>query len=150
MKHYIKSAEKAGDWKSIKNNRPKGHLDATIERWLESDGVLSLTASTLELMDAALLYVIKKVMHATGIVLVTGFASSFTLLDRMAIFMAKAANVSADLSIWVYHLVKRMAALVGLTIKKGADLTVELIRAVFVRLHHRIADMIWRISKDIN
>lgn len=149
MKHYIKSAEKSGDWSVIKHNRPKGHLDATVEKWLKSDGVLSFTANTLELLDAALLYVIKKVIHVAGIFLVSAAASTFTLFDRLAIFLAKSAEVSADISVWIYRLVKKMAALIGITIKKGADLTVALIRAVFLRLHRKISDMIWHAGKEI-
>jgi len=149
MKHYIKSAEKSGDWSVIKHNRPQGHLDSTVEKWLKSDGVLSFTANTLELMDAALLYVIKKVIHSSGIFLVSAAASTFTLLDRLAMFLAKAAKVSADLSIWVYRLVKKMAALIGITVKKGADLSVALLRIVFLRLHRKVSDMIWHASKEI-
>lgn len=150
MKHYIQSAKKAGSWSAIKRSRPKGHLDATVERWLKSDGVLSFTANSLELLDAAMLYVIKKVINVTGIVLVSAAASTFTLLDRLAIFMAKAAKVSADVSIWVSHLVKKMAAIIGIKIKEKTDLTALFIRAVFLRLHQKIADMIWHAGKEID
>ena len=149
MEHYIKSAEKAGDWDVIKNNRPKGHLDTAVEKWLKSDGVISFSANTLELMDAALLYVIKKVIHVAGIFTVSAAASTFTLLDRLAIFIAKAAKVSSDVSIWVFRLIKRMAALIGITVKEGMDLTVTFIRTVFLRLHRKVSNMIWHASKDL-
>jgi hypothetical protein len=150
MKHYIASAKKAGSWSTIKNNRPAGYLDATVERWLKSDGVLSFTANTLELLNAALLYVIKKVVNVAGVLLVAAAASAFTLLDRMAIFMAKAAKLSVDVSVWVFHLVKKMAALIGVVVKKGTDLTVEFIRAVFLRLHQKLSNVIWQASKEIS
>ena len=150
MKHYVESAKKAGSWSKIKHNRPKGHLDAAVERWLQSDGVLSFTAHSLELLDAAMLYVVKKVVNVTGIILVSGAASTFTLLDRLAIFMAKAANVSADVSIWVYHLIKKMAALIGVTVKKGVDLKVAFIRIVFLRLHQKISNIIWHAGKEVS
>ncbi len=150
MKHYTKSASDAGSWEAMKNNRPKGHLDATVERWLKSDGLLSLTANTLDLLDAALLYVIKKVVNVAGILLVGAAATTFTLLDRLAIFMAKAASVASDVSIWVYHLIKKMAALIGIKVKEGTSLTVAFIRAVFLRLHQKISEMIWQASRLIN
>jgi hypothetical protein len=149
MEHYVTSAKEFGDWSLIKNNRPKLHHDLTIEKWLKSDSAISFSANTLELLNAALLYVIKKVIHAAGIILVTAAATTFTLLDRLAIFMAKAAHVSADLSSWVYHLVKKIAALIGITVKKGADLTVTLIRMVFIRLHNKISEMILKVSQVI-
>lgn len=150
MKHYISSAKKAGSWKKMASNRPAGHLESAVERWLKSDGVLSFTASTLELLDAALIYVVKKVVNLAGIAVVSTAAGSLTLLDRLAMFMARAAKVSSDLSIWVYRLVRKMAALIGVRVKEGADLTVAFIRTVFMRLHRKIADMIWRIGQEVS
>jgi triacylglycerol lipase len=60
MKHYIRSMESAGSWNAIARNRPAGYLDSTVERWLKSDGIISFTANTLDLLNAALVYVIKK------------------------------------------------------------------------------------------
>lgn len=150
MKHYIKSAENAAGWAGMKTNRPKGYGQVAVERWLQSDGIVSFTANTLELLDAALLYVIEKVINATGIVLVAGFATYFTLLDRMAVFMAKAAKTTVKVSIWVHHLIRKMAALIGIVVKEGADLTVEFIRMVFNRVYRKIADMVWQAGQDIN
>lgn len=149
MKHYIRSAKKAGSWEKITSNRPAAHLDSAVERWLKSDGILSFSANTLDLLNAALIYVIKKVIHMAGISLVATAAGTLTLLDRMAMFMAKAARVSADLSIWVYRLVRKMAALIGIKVKEGTDLTIEFIRTVFMRLHRKIADLIWRIGQEV-
>jgi len=149
MEHYIDSV-KNGEWSKILSNRPKGHTQAAIEAWLQSDGVVSLTARTLDLMNAALLYVVEKAIQATGIVLVSTASSSFTLLDRMAMFMAEAAKVSVKVSNWVHLLIKKMAALIGTVVKKGVDLTVEFIRSIFLRVHHHIAEMIQRIGRALN
>lgn len=148
MRHYLKSAEKAGSWAAIKNNRPDSYLDSTIEQWLESDGVVAFSANSLELVNAALLYVLKKIVHATGIVVVGAFASTFTLLDRLAIFMAKAVEMSAELSHWVYYLIRKMASMVGIVVKEGASLTVTFIRLVFARLYERVASMVRQAGRD--
>lgn len=150
MKHYIKSAKKASSWKAIAKNRPLGQLDSAVESWLKSDGILTFTANTMDLLDAALLYVIKKVLNFSGIILVTSAAGTLTLLDRMAMFMSKAAKVASDVSIWVYHLMKKMAALIGITIKEGMDLTASFIRQIFLSLHRKLANMIWSAGKEIN
>ena len=150
MKHYIDSAEKAGSWKKIANNRPAGHLDSVVERWLKSDGILSFSANTLDLLNAALMYVIKKVINTAGIALVTTTAATLTLMDRMAMFMAKAVKVTSDLSIWVFHLVRKMAALIGIKIKEGVDLTAAFIRTVFLRVHRKVSDMIWHVGQELN
>lgn len=149
MEHYIDSVKHKGDWDSIKSNRPKGYRQKVVEQWLESDGIVSFTARTLELLNAALLYVIEKAINATGIALTTAFSASFTLLDRMAMFMAEAAKVSVEVSSWVFHLIKKMAGLIGIKVKEGMNLTVEFIRIVFLKVHQKISEMIWRIGNTI-
>jgi triacylglycerol lipase len=129
--------------------RPISYMDHAVQKWLKSDGVVAFTANTLELLNAALLYVIKKVINLAGIAIVTAAAGTLTLMDRMAMLLARGAKVSAELSSWVFFLVKKMASLIGLTIKAEADLTVELIRMVFLRVHQRISNMIWRIGQEI-
>ncbi|WP_347331536.1 lipase family protein [Marinimicrobium locisalis] len=148
MRHYAESAKKAGSWSTIQNNRPKTYLDSTVEQWLESEGVVAFTANSLELVNAALLYVIKKVLHATGVVLVGAAATTLTLLDRLAIFLAKAVEVSAELSRWVYYLVRKMASMVGIVVKEGTSLTVAFIRLVFTRLYERVANMVRQAGRD--
>ncbi len=150
MKHYISSAKAAATWQKLKSNRPQGYLKITVEQWLKSDGVVSLTANTLGLMEAALLYVLEKTANAAGILLVSSFSSSFTLLDRMAMLISNASKLSTEVSGWAWHLVKKMAALVGLTVQQGTNLTVEFIRKVFLLLHHRIADMVRKISDALD
>lgn len=149
MKHYIESAKKAQTWSGMAQSRPASYMDYAIEKWLKSNGVVSFTANYLELLNAELLYLIKKLVNLAGIAIVSAAAGTLTLLDRMAILLAKGAKISADLSVWVYYLVKKMAALIGIKIREGADLTVELIRTVFIRVQRKTTDMIWRIGQEI-
>ena len=149
MKHYIKSAENAGAWSAIAHNRPASYLDVTVEKWLKSDGMVSFTANSLELINAALIYVVKKIVHVSGIAVIGAIAGGLTLLDRMAIFIAKSAKLTTDLGIWIFHLVKKMAALIGVKVKEGAGLTVQFVRMVFLRVHRRIADMVLMIGKEL-
>lgn len=149
MKHYIDSAKKSVSWPAMRRVRPQSHMDATVERWLKSDGVLSVSANTLDLLNASLLYVLKKVAHVAGILVVGGFATTFTLLDRLAFFIAKAAKLQVEVSVWVFHLVRKMAALIGIKVKEGVSLTVEFVRTVFMRLHQKISEMISYIGRAI-
>lgn len=149
MKHYVTSATNAGSWEALKNNRPQGYLDSTIERWLESDGLVSFSARSLELVNAALMYVCKKVLHTTGIAFIVAGTTTLTLMDRLAIFLSKAVEVSADVSGWAFHLVKKMASLIGITVAEGTNLTVSFMRAVFLRLQQRIAAMVQSAGRDL-
>lgn len=148
MRHYIKSAE-VDCWSTLRTNRPKAYGQLAIESWLKSDGVISLSANTLRLLDAALLYVLRKIGHAVGVILIGGMASHLTLLDRLAMILKKAMTISADVSAWVYRLIRKMAKLVGITVKEGANLTVQFVRTIFMRLHSRINDMVRRVAMVI-
>ena len=149
MKHYIKSADAAKSWEKIRSNRPQNYGQAAIENWLKSDGIVSLSANTLGLLGAALQYVIEKTVQATGIALVSGFATSFTLLDRMAYLLAKAEKLTVEIGTWVRHLVRKMAAVVGVVVKAGVVLTIGFIRLVFLKLHQRITDMVLQIGRGL-
>ncbi len=150
MEHYVASAKSAGTWSSMAQSRPQSHMDSAIEKWLKSDDIISLTASTLELLNAALVYVIKKVARLVTTAVVATASTTLTLLDRMAILLAKGIKLSSELSSWIFHLVKKMAAIIGIKIKEGMDLTVALIRSVFIRVYRRISDMIWQIGHQIS
>lgn len=149
MEHYIDSVSQAKTWTAMQNNRPKSYPASVVERWLESSITEKLTLGALELLNAALVYVIKKIVHLTSIQLTIGLGTTFTLLDRLAIFLAKSAGVGKDVSVWVYHLIRKMANLIGLTIKEGQDLTTAFIRYVFLRLHHKISDMVRQVGYRI-
>ncbi len=149
MEHYIESATKAETWVAMRNNRPKSYPESVVERWLESSMVEKLTLGALEMLNAALVYVVKKVVKLTSIPINIGLGTTFTLLDRLAIFLAKSAEVAKDVTIWMHHLIRKMASLIGLTIKEGQDLTVAFIRYVFLRLHRKISDMIRQVGYRI-
>jgi hypothetical protein len=149
MRHYMRSAEAAGSWQKIQTNRPQGYGQIAIEKWLKSDGAVTLTANTLGLLGAALQYVVEKAAQATGIAVVGSFSTAFTLMDRMAMLLARAEKLAVDTSTWVRHLVSKMAALAGLAMKAGAELTIEFIRQVFLKLHQCIADMVRSISREL-
>lgn len=151
MEHYIASAKKANTWNGMKNVSVLNPSDSIIETWLKSDSmIVSFSAKVLDMLNSALMYVVKKVLKATGFVLVNAAAPALTLLDRLAMFMAKGVKVVSDLSVWVYYLIKKMAAIIGVKIKEGVDLTYGFIRFIFLRLHRKVGDMVWRIGQEIS
>jgi len=150
MEHYIKSTSSLSSWISIASNRPASMMDSAVESWLKKDSFGEGVASVMEMLNAAFVYVIKKVINLAGIVIVTGAGATLTLMDRMAMFMAKAAKVSKDLSVWVFYLVRKMASLIGIKIKEDVDLTVAFIRKIFMSMHRKISEMIWRIGQEVS
>ena len=151
MEYYIQSASKAVTWQAMGNVCLINKSDSVIEHWLKSDNfIVANTAKVLDMLSSAFVYVVKKILNTTGLVIVNIAAPALTLLDRMAMFMAKGIKVASDLSVWVFYLLRKMAAVIGMKITEGMDLTYAFIRFVFMRLHQKISDMIWRIGQEIS
>ncbi|SHF77462.1 Lipase (class 3) [Microbulbifer donghaiensis] len=138
------------EWDVLRKRRPQGYLQQSMEAWLKSDSVLSLTMNTAWLAGEALLWVLKKIGNLAAIALVASGSTTFTLLDRLAIFMHNAYQISKEISFWVLRLIKRLAQLVGVTIKSGASLTVEFIRTIFLRVHAAVAELVARASRTLH
>lgn len=149
MAQYITST-KGKQWLDLKGNRPKGALEKSVEDWLKSDGLLSFTANTLDMLNEALWYVVKKIIKAAGIVLVGGFATTFTLLDRLAYLMSRAFDVGKELSAWVVYLIKKMAQLIGIVVTESTNLTHQFIRYVFLRVNGKVSAMIREAGKMLS
>jgi pimeloyl-ACP methyl ester carboxylesterase len=149
MESYKSSVGTGKSWHQLHKARPKDYGQVAVQKWLKSDGVISLSANTLALMDAALRFVFQKALHVTGISLELVFASSFTLMDRMAMVLAKLNDLRVEASEWVRHLMKKMGALAGIVVGAAVQLSVDFIRAVFIRLQHQIIEMIRKIARSV-
>ncbi|WHI44520.1 alpha/beta hydrolase [Microbulbifer sp. JMSA004] len=149
-KTYVKSVSPNGtslDWDTVRLRKPKGNIEKSVEAWLRSDGVLSLTLNTAWIAGEALLWVLKKIAHLAGISLVVAGGTTFTLLDRLAIFLHKAYEISKDISFWVLRLIRRLAQLIGIAVVEGADITVSFIRMIFLRMHHMVSELVMRAGR---
>jgi len=153
MSNYISSVAPNGtslDWETVRKRRPQGYLEESMEAWLKSDSVLSLTMNTAWLAGEALLWVLKKIGNMAGIALVVSGGTTFTLLDRLAIFMHKAYQISKEISFWVLRLIKRLAQLIGVRVADDVNITVAFIRMVFLRLHRAVSDLVMRAGRMIH
>lgn len=136
-------------WDELAAKKPPTMLSSSVESWLKSDGPISLTLNTAKVLGSALLWVVEKVVKLTGIVLVSAFSTTFTILDRLAYLMHKAFEFGKDAAFWTVRLIKRMARLVGITIVDTANITYALIRAIFLRVHHAISQLVMQASQVI-
>lgn len=152
MGNYVSSVAPNGtslDWETMEKRRPKGDLERSVEAWLKSDSILSMTLNTAWMASEALLWVLKKIGELAGIALVVAGGTTFTLLDRLAIFMHKAYQISKDISFWVLRLLKRLAQLIGIKITDGVNITVAFIRMIFLRVHRAVSDLVIRAGRLI-
>lgn len=150
MENYIASVSKGeakGSWAVLRQRRAKTPMSKSIEAWLESDGVLSLTLNTAWVAAEAVLWVVKKVAQLAGIALVITGATTFTLLDRLAILMNKAYEFGKSTSRWVVRLIKRLGQMIGIVVTETTNITLGLIRAVFMRMHRAVSDLVMRAGR---
>ena len=154
MEHYLDSvsgnSQISLDWLTLKAKRPPELMDSAIESWLKSDGPVSLCLNTARVLDAALLWVIKKIIHLSGIVLIGVGTTTFTILDRLAYMMHKAYDFSKDLGMWVMRLIKRMARAIGIIVTETTTLSVAFIRMIFIRIHQSVSELVRKASRAID
>lgn len=137
MKSYIESVEKNDGW-SLLCARPEQPytLEIGIEEWLKSKSPVNPASPTFwRWVDAAIIYVLKKVsvnaLHAVQF----GLIGAFTLADKIAYFLEKGIAIGESVSIWVERLMRKIMQAVGMSAAKGTKaLTRGFMRFVLMRL----------------
>ncbi|MCW8127633.1 lipase family protein [Microbulbifer halophilus] len=137
MENYVKSISKISSWKTMPQLEPEVS-ESAIERWLSSDGPISFTFNTMNMIHRAIAYVISKVLKLTGISVQFGIASGVTLLDLLAYVLKKGIDFSKSLSGWIYKLIVRIMSALGMKIKKDIQLTTQFIRYIFTTLKNKV------------
>ena len=154
MENYIKSVSDNSssglDWPTLHALRPPELLEKSIENWLKSDGPVSLCLNTARVLDAALIWVVKKIIQAGVTVLVGVGTTTFTILDRLAYMMHKAYNFAKDLGYWVMRLITRIARALGIVVTETTTLSISFIRMIFTRMHHSISELVRKASQVVN
>ncbi len=140
MGKYVESISKIGDsWKLLAAHRHEKHSEASIINWLKHNTVTGLSITALELLNEAVLFVLKKCMKGAGWILSDGFSTTFTLLDKIAYILHSSIDISKKISEWVVHLIRRMLQILGYGhIVEAGDLSREYIRDVFIKIQHKV------------
>ena len=154
MQRYIDSsggkANSALDWSILKSRRPQDYLDSSIEAWLKSENISSFTLNTARILSAAILWVVKKLANLAGIAVVMAGSTTFTLLDRLAMLMNKGLQLAENISIWVRRLIRRMAQMLGIALREGAEMTLRFIRQVFIQAHHAVSELVRQAGRTLH
>jgi len=138
MKNYVKSVEDK-TWQSITrvNNLEKD--ENSIMNWLKDSSYVGLTMSSIEWLNQALIFVLKKCMDGVAWLISETFSTSFTLLDQLAYILNKGINLANTVSDWVMYLVKKILQVLGMSDAiVTADLSVQFIRMALQNLHQRV------------
>lgn len=148
MKNYIASVSKTSSWESMHDLEPEV-TQFSIEQWLSSDGPLSFTINTMNMMHKAIAYVVTKILKVAGIGIQFGVASGVTLLDTLAYVLEKGIDFSKSLSSWVYKLIKRIMVALGMKVKKDINLTASFIRHIFKILKDKVDRLVHAAVQSI-
>ncbi|AWF79621.1 hypothetical protein BTJ40_01560 [Microbulbifer sp. A4B17] len=148
MVRYIESVNKASSWNTMFELEPTTP-PSVIENWLKSDGPISFTINTMDMINKAISYVILKILKLTGISIQLGLASGVTLLDMLAYVLQQGIDFSKSLSLWVYSLIKKIMILLGMKIKKDISLTYQFIRHILTSLKQKIDLLVEKAARSI-
>lgn len=149
MEHYIKTV-RGSTWASLKSQQAVRKSEAGIMHWLKEDSPLGLSVTTIEWLNDALLFVLKKCSDISAKLISQSFTTTFTLMDSLAFILKKGLDLADDLSGWVISLIKKIMSLLGMrTLLKNENITRDFIRNIFMRLSHKISEYTKRVLDDV-
>ncbi|MEO0972867.1 MAG: lipase family protein [Pseudomonadota bacterium] len=141
MSHYIDSVRDRG-WNALAALRAGDESESAVQRWLANDSPISLTITSIEWLNRALLYVLKKCADGAAWLLSQSFAASFTLIDQLAFILQKGVDLASSVSSWVRHLIRKIMQVLGLgKVLEGADITRLFLRNILMTLQQRVSHM---------
>jgi hypothetical protein len=111
-------------------------IEVAIEQWLKSKSPVDSSSATFwRWVDAALIYVIKKISMGAVLALQGSIIGAVTLADKLAYLLAKGIELADHISDWVELLMRKiMQALHMKAAASKKELTRDLIRSVLIRL----------------
>jgi hypothetical protein len=144
MEKYVGACSGKNDWELLRRKEPSINWDAEVERWLSSGNPVSFTYHSMVMINKATLFILKKIMHSTVIVAQAYLSNGLTFLDVLAMMLHKGIQVSVEISGYVMGLMRRILSMLNSTVQVAADISVQFIRWVFMRLIqsvYRLANM---------
>ncbi|HEY8569243.1 lipase family protein [Microbulbifer sp.] len=111
-------------------------LEAAVEGWLKSKSPIdSGSPAFWRWVDAALIYVVKKVLMGAVLLLQGAFVGILTVADKLAIILERGLHLAEHISLWVELLIRKLLVALGMKVEASKEaITRSLIRQVLVRL----------------
>ncbi len=128
MDEYIKSVE-GMSWSGLERRTAPYNIESAVELWLKSASpVTSRSPHIWQWINAALIYVLKKITFTAALLLQSGVTGAVTLADTIAYILYKGINISKDIGGWVLLLIRKIMQALGMAVIE----TVEAINRVFL------------------
>lgn len=113
--------------------------DSEIEAWLRQSKPIGLTLDALEWVDRAIKFVLAKCARGVSRALSDTATSALTVLDTLAVVLAKGIKLAEHISQWVLYLMRKILGLLGYGhIVEAADLSESFIRHTLMALQQRV------------
>lgn len=115
----------------LERKKPPYAVDSMVEQWLKSK--LPVTESSpkiWEWLNAALIFVLKKIIGAAALTFQAGAIGAFTFADTIAYVLQKGIDLSKALGEWVLLLMRKIMQVLGARIVETRE---EMTRAVMRR-----------------
>lgn len=141
MEHYINSV-KNKNWEMLASLKREEKTDLSIMAWLKSQTPASVTMKAVEWIDAALQFVVRKVVGVAAWLLSSALGASATIMDRLAYILSNGVTMEENISGWVALLIKKIQQFLGgVSSFDKAQLNKDFIRLVLTRLQTRLNAM---------
>lgn len=151
MEKYINSVNNKG-WPALTGNGRNDYtIEAGIENWLKSKSPVDSSSATFwRWVDAALVYVLKKVGAFAVNAVQVGLMGFWTVADKIAYLLEKGITAAVSVSTWVYHLMRKLMQALGMKVVKDVnELTRALMRTVLVRILIRMKEQVQNAVRKI-
>lgn len=134
----------------LEQRRPPYSVETIIEQWLESKfPVNPADPKVWQMMNSALIYVIKKAGGALAVTLQAGVSGVVTLADKLAWVLQQGINLYEQHRGLIVSLMRKIAQLLSITVlKTDADITQLYMRDMLIQLMNRMNHDAQRAMRD--
>lgn len=140
--NYSKAVEDAS-WEKLGKRAELTAYPGPIEHWLKSDRPVNpADPRTWSWLNAALVWVLRRVVGGSIVVLQSPFVSVLSLADKISWILRRGIDLSADAAGWGLRLMRKIMQALGMKIAKtAAELTRQFMNTILVRL-------LWRMGNE--
>ncbi|MDK2779389.1 MAG: lipase family protein [Pseudomonadota bacterium] len=151
MRNYVASV-RSESWETLSHNPVEPYnIEIAIENWLKSKSpVDSESASFWQWVDAALVYVIKKIAMGAVLLLQGAVIGLHTIVDKLAYILAKGINLAEEISSWVILLMKKLMQALKIKVEATKEkLTRNMMRYVLTKMTEESTRNAQKAIRDI-
>ena len=142
IRNYSKSVEDA-TWEQLGKTAELTAYNGPIEHWLKLDRPVNpADPRTWSWLNAALAWVLRRVVIGSVAVLQSPSVSVLSLADKISWILRRGIDLSADAGGWVLLLMRKIMQALGMAVAKTVtELTEQFMNTILVRL-------LWRMGNE--